>query len=159
MSLEVYYKVAGSWTNPFTLAATFTQVATNSGGDMGPVPVRTPSVVGFDPLVVAHTTPGTYTLDLQYQGFVIEADKDIELAWDNTSFSYHGVWEVQIENVDASPIDITIAAAAWAENASLALSFPISLAAGAIQVFVLRMPMTLGSRMIIENTYLLSNLP
>ena len=158
-SLDVYYKVAGSWTNPFTLAATFTQVANNSGGDMGPVPVRTPSIVGFDPLVVAHTTPGTYTLDLQYQGFVIEADKDIGLAWDNTSFNYHGVWEVQIENVDASPIDITIAAAAWAENASLALSFPISLAAGDIQVFVLRKPMTLGSRMIIENTYVLNNLP
>jgi hypothetical protein len=68
------------------------------------------------------------------------------------------VWEVQIENVDASPIDITIAAAAWAENASLALTFPISLAAGDIRVFVLRKPMA-GGRMIIENTYLLSNLP
>lgn len=160
-SLDVYYKVAGSWTNPFTLAATFTQVANNSGGDMGPVPVRTPSIVGFDPLVVAHTTPGTYTLDLQYQGFVISADKDIDLAWSNTSFNYHGVWEVQIKNVHGSAIDIGIAAGAWAENASLALPFPtpISLAAGATQVFVLRKPMALGGRMIIENTYVLNNLP
>jgi hypothetical protein len=160
VSLEVYYKVAGSWTNPFTLAATFTQVANNSGGDMGPVPVRTPSVVGFDPLAVNFTVgPGTYTLDLQYQGFAISADKDIDLAWSDTSFNYHGVWEVQIENVDgASSIDIDIVAGAWAENASLGLTFPISLAAGDIQVFVLRKPMT-GARMIIENTYLLSNLP
>ena len=160
VSLEVYYKVAGSWTNPFTLAATFTQVATNSGGDMGPVPVRTPSVVGFDPLAVNFTVgPGTYTLDLQYQGFAISADKNIDLAWSDTSFNYHGVWEVQIENVDgASSIDIDIVAGAWAENASLGLTFPITLAASDIQVFVLRKPMT-GARMIIENTYLLSNLP
>jgi hypothetical protein len=160
VSLEVYYKVAGSWTNPFTLAATFTQVANNSGGDMGPVPVRTPSVVGFDPLAVNFTVgPGTYTLDLQYQGFAISADKNIDLAWSDTSFNYHGVWEVQIENVDlASSIDIDIAAGAWAENASLGLTFPIALAHGDIQVFVLRKPMT-GARMIIENTYLLSNLP
>jgi hypothetical protein len=159
-SLDVYYKVAGSWTNPFTLAATFTQVANNSGGDMGPVPVRTPSVVGFDPLAVNFTVgPGTYTLDLQYQGFAISADKNIDLAWSDTSFNYHGVWEVQIKNVDgASSIDIDIVAGAWAENASLGLAFPITLAAGDIQVFVLRKPMT-GARMIIENTYLLSNLP
>lgn len=158
VTLEVYYKTAGTWTNPFDLSATFTQVATTSGGDMGTVPVRTPRIVGFEPLAVTHSAPGTYTLDLQYQAFAIEADKDITLDWDNSSFAYSGVWEVQIENVDAAPIDITIAAAAWAENASLALTFPISLAAGDVRVFVLRKPMV-GGRMIIENTYLLSNLP
>ena len=158
VTLEVYYKTAGTWTNPFDLSANFTQVATTSGGDMGTVPVRTPRIVGFDPLAVTHSAPGTYTLDLQYQAFAIKANKDITLDWSSASFTYSGVWEVQIENVDASPIDITIAAAAWAENASLALTFPISLAAGDIRVFVLRKPMA-GGRMIIENTYLLSNLP
>jgi len=157
VTLEVYYKTAGTWTNPFDLSATFTQVATASGGDMGTVPVRTPRIVGFTPLAVTHSAPGTYILDLQYQAFAIEADKDIDLSWTSASFTHSGVWEVQIENVDPAAIDITLSAGLWAEDAGLAITTPISLAAGATRVFVLRKNMA-GTRMIIENTYLVNNL-
>ena len=157
VTLEVYYKTAGTWTNPFDLSATFTQVATASGGDMGTVPVRTPRIVGFEPLAVTHSAPGTYILDLQYQAFAIEADKDIDLSWTSASFTHSGVWEVQIENVDPAAIDITLSAGLWAEDAGLAITTPISLAAGATRVFVLRKNMA-GTRMIIENTYLVNNL-
>lgn len=156
-TLEVYYKTAGSWTNPFNLSATFTQVATASSGNMGTVPIRTPRIVGFDPLAVTHSTPGTYVLDLQYQAFAIGANKDITLNWSDASFAYSGVWEVQIENTDPSPIDIDITAGVWAEDASLALTFPIILASSDVRVFVLRKSKD-GTRLIIENTYLVNNL-
>lgn len=156
-TLAVYYKSAGTWTNPFNLSATFTQVATASSGNMGTVPVRTPRIVGFDPLAVTHSTPGTYVLDLQYQAFAIGANKDITLNWSDASFAYSGVWEVQIENTDPSSIDIDITAGVWAEDASLALTFPIILASSDVRVFVLRKSKD-GTRLIIENTYLVNNL-
>lgn len=157
-TLAVYYKSAGTWTNPFNLSATFTQVATASSGNMGTVPVRTPRIVGFDPTTATISSPITYTMDLQYQGFSIEADKNIVIDWDDTNFTYSGLWELQVKNTDGgSPITLTLAAGKFAENASLALTTTISLASLATRVFILRKNAA-GDRLIIENTYLVNNL-
>lgn len=156
-TLAVYYKSAGTWTNPFNLTATFTQVATNSGGDMGTVPVRTPRIVGFNPVASTFSAPTTYVMDLAYQAHHIEINKDLTLNWDDTNFSYSGVWELQVENTDPGNINIILTAGQFAENAGLALSLTTLLAGGDTRAFVFRKNMA-GDRLIIENTYLVNNL-
>lgn len=157
VSLEVYYKSAGSWTNPFDLSATFTQVATASSGDFGAIPVRTQSVIGYVPETDTISAPGTYTMDLQYTAFHLQVDKNITLDWDDTLFPYNAQWELQVENVDGSSINLDIAASKFAEDSGLSLSFPLALAAGNTRVFILRKNMA-GDRLIIENTYEVNNL-
>jgi hypothetical protein len=158
VTLEVYYKTAGTWTNPFDLSATFTQVAVASSNYMGTAPLHTDGIVGFDPLASTFNTPITYTIDLSKQGHSIESDKNVTLDWDDTSFTYGGVWELQVENIDgASTINLILTAGRFAENATLAISSPIALAAGDTRMFVFRKNKA-GNRLIIENTYLVNNL-
>ena len=156
-TLAVYYKSAGTWTNPFNLTATFTQVATNSGGDMGTVPVRTPRIVGFNPVASTFAAPTTYVMDLAYQAHHIKIDKNLILNWDDTNFPYSGVWELQVENTDPGAINIILTAGQFAENAGLVLPTTILLAGGDTRAFVFRKNMV-GDRLIIENTYLVNNL-
>ncbi len=159
VTLDVYYKTAGTWTNPFDLSATFTQVASASSNYMGTAPLYTDGIVGFDPLASTFTAPQLpYTIDLAIQGHSISIDKNITFDFSDASFSHSGVWEVQVENTDiGSAIDIDITAGRFAENATLALAFPISLAVGDTRMFVFRKNKA-GNRLIIENTYLVNNL-
>ena len=160
VTLDVYYKTAGTWTNPFDLSATFTQVASASSNYMGTAPLYTDGIVGFDPLASTFTAPQLpYTIDLAIQGHSISIDKNITFDFSDASFSHSGVWEVQVENIDiGSAIDIDITAGRFAENATLALAFPISLAVGDTRMFVFRKNKA-GNRLIIENTYLVNDLP
>jgi hypothetical protein len=159
VTLEVYYKTAGTWTNPFDLSATFTQVAIASSNYMGTVPLHTDGIVGFDPIASTFSAPITYTIDLSKQGHSISIDKNLTLDWDDTSFTYGGVWELQVENTDpGSAINISLTSGRFAENATLAISSPISLLNGDTRMFVFRKNKA-GNRLIIENTYLVNDLP
>ena len=153
---SIYIKTTVStWTLQVTLTNTFQQVATQSGGDMGTIPIYTNAVVGFIPFDGAHAAPGTYTLDLQYQGIRVDANKDIDLDWDDSNFSKSAVWEFQLTNSDPSPINITYAATRWAK--ATGLTEPATLAAGATQMFILRKNVA-GDRLIIEDTFVVANI-
>lgn len=152
----IYVKTTVStWTLQVTLTNTFQQVATQSGGDMGTVPLSTQAVVGFVPFTDTHSAPGTYTIDLQYQGTHVAANKNIDLDWDDVTFSDSAVWEFQLTNSDPSSINITYAATRWAK--ATGLTEPATLAAGATQMFVLRKNVT-GDRLIIEDTFVVANI-
>lgn len=153
---SIYIKTTVStWTLQVTLTNTFQQVATQSGGNMGTVPVYTEAVVGFMPFSETHAAPGTYTLDLQYQGIYVDANKDIDLNWDDSSFDKPSVWEFQLTNSDGSPINITYATGRWAK--ATGLTEPATLAAGATQMFILRKNVA-GDRLIIEDTFVVANI-
>lgn len=153
---SIYVKTTVStWTLQVTLTNTFQQVATQSGGDMGTVPLSTQAVVGFVPFTDTHSAPGTYTIDLQYQGTHVDANKNIDLDWDDVTFSDSAVWEFQLTNSDPSSINITYAATRWAK--ATGLTEPATLAAGATQMFVLRKNVA-GDRLIIEDTFVVANI-
>ena len=122
---------AVTWVLLFTFTPTFAQVAAVTSGLIDSATVYTNRIVGYTPLVDTHTSPGVYILDLAYQGIEISADKDLELNWDDTNYSDYGQWTVTIENVDASPINLTYTAARWFKKTGLTL--PATLAAGATQ--------------------------
>lgn len=144
---------AATWVNLFSVAPTFTQVATTSGGDFGTVPVSTQRVIGFANLADTHTVAGTYTFDLQYQSVYIQADQNIDLDWSAASYSDNAFWLFQIENVDAAPINVTYAATKWSKDT--AITEPATIAAGATQVFV-----CFGSKgtLCIDKTYVVATI-
>lgn len=126
-----------TWTLQFNIAPTFQQVATTSAGDFGTVPTSTQRVIGYVTLADTHTTPATtYTFDLAYQSVYVEADVDIELDFDASTYTQGADWTWQIENVDGSPINVTFASSVFDKKTGLSL--PTTLAAGAVQTFILR---------------------
>lgn len=134
--VSIYTKTGVStWTLTSSLTPTFTQVATASGGNFGTVPVSTDRVIGFAPFADTHTSPGTYSFDLQYEAALIDADKDITLQWDATNYAEGAVWTWQVTNVDGSPINLALTAARF--NKKTGLTVPATIAAGATQVFLL----------------------
>lgn len=151
---SIYVKTgASTFTLQSSLAATFTQVATTSAGNFGAVPVRTESMIGFDPNTDTHTAPGTYTFDLQYQSTDVAADKDIELDWDDTAYGFGGMWTFSVENTDGSPINLTLAASQWTKKTGLTI--PATIAAGATQFFVCYKSPD-GASMLIADTFVIT---
>lgn len=162
-NLEVYYKVSGSWTNPFDLSANFQQVANASlsGGvaDMGTIPVQTPRIVGFEP-VVTSPSPATYTMDLAYQAHDIERNNNITLDWDDTNFPHSGVWELQVTNtLLIGTINLNLTAGKFAENANLGITPPTLMAIPAnTTILIVFRKNRASNRLIIENYYEVNNL-
>lgn len=151
---SIYVKTgASTWSFVVTLTPTFTQVATQSGGDFGTVPVSTRTVIGYAPLTDTHSAPGTYTFDLQYQSIEVDADKDIELDWDDTAYGDNAQWLFSITNTDGAPINITYATSQWSKDTGL--TQPATLAASATQIYVCYRS---GTRMLIANTFVVANI-
>ncbi len=152
--VSIYTKTGTStWTLSASVTPTFQQVATTSSGDFGTTPVSTQRVMGFVPLNDTHAAPGVYTLDLQYQGIEVNADKDIELDFDDTSFGEQAEWVFAVTNTDGSPINVTYTAGKWAK--ATGLTEPATIAAGVTQFFHCN---RFGTRVIINNTYVAVNI-
>ena len=149
---SMYVKTGSTtWSSVVSLTPTFAQIATQSGGDLGNVPAYTQRIIGYIPRRVTHTAPGTYTLDLQYEGIEIDANQDIELDWSLTNYAENGQWTFAVENIDGSPINVTYASGRWRK--ATGVTPPATLAAGAIQVYQC---VKVGSTMVITNTYVVT---
>lgn len=135
---SLYMKTGVStWTLQFSIAPTFQQVATTSSGNFGTVPTYTQRVIGYSTAAAVHTTPATtYTFDLAYQSVLVEADTDIEIAYNAGVYTQSADWMWQVENVSGSPINVTFSAGSFDKKTGLSL--PTTLAAGAVQTFILR---------------------
>jgi hypothetical protein len=70
------------------------------------------------------TSPGTVTLDAATFYHVLDADKDIDLAFSTTNYSGAGTWTVLVYNSDPSSIDI----AKGGLLANPAITFPVAVA-------------------------------
>jgi hypothetical protein len=155
--LDYYIKsTVSTWTlqKSITIANTITQtVVAGSNQIIGEV-LQTDRVIGFIPFFTTIGAPGVFEIDLSIQCNHITADKAVEFDWDDASYSKWAEWEVQIENVDASPIALTYTAGRWARDPAVTL--PATLAAGATQMYVLRKNIA-GDRMIVTNCFVVTN--
>lgn len=139
---------ASTWVLQFSIAPTFQQVATTSSGNFGTVPTSTQRVIGYVTLADTHTIAGAYTFDTAYQSILVEADVDMELDYDASTYTQSAEWTWQVENVDGSPIALTYAASRFDKKTGLSL--PSTLAAGAIQVYQLKRS---KAKLLITDTY------
>jgi len=155
--IDYYIKsTVSTWTlqKTITIANTITQTVAAGSNVIDSEVLRTNRVIGYEPLPTTIVAPGVYTIDLAYQGHQITADKAVEFDWDDSVYNRWAEWEVQIENVDASPIALTYTTGKWAKDPALTL--PATLAAGATQIYVIRKNMA-GDRMIFTNTFVVTN--
>ena len=131
---SMYVKTGSTtWSLVTSLTPTFTQVATQSAGDFGTVPVSTRRVIGYVPRTLSSPGPGAFVFDLAYQSYDLDAAFDIELGWSATSYNQGGSWLWQITNIAGAPIAVTYAAGQFTKKTGLTL--PSTLASGATQVY------------------------
>ena len=130
---SLYVKTGVStWAFVVSLTPTLDQVMIASGNAVSEI-INTGTIVGYTAFADTHTVPGAYLYDTQYASIALEADQDIDLGIDSTNYSGSGQWLLQLTNVDASPINITMASTTWSKKTGLSLA--TTLAAGATQMY------------------------
>jgi hypothetical protein len=155
--LDYYIKsTVSTWTlqKSITIANTITQTVVAGSNLIDDEVLRTNRVIGYQPISTSIVAPSTYTIDLSYQGHQITADKAVEFDWDDTSFNRMAEWELSIENVDGSSINLTYTAGRWARDPAVTL--PATLAAGATQMYIFRKNIV-GDRLIVTNCFVVTN--
>ena len=131
---SIYVKTgASTWAFVVSLTPTLNQVAVASGNTTTEI-ISTSKVFGTTPFADTHTVAGSYLYDTQYALIQLDADVDIALGIDDSTYADGGSFCLQLTNVDASPINITYAGATWSRATGLTL--PTTLAAGATQMFL-----------------------
>lgn len=86
--------------------------------------IGTVSLLGTATVQESHTSPGTITLDAENFSYLIEADKDIDIDFDQTNYDGQGMWTIVIFNVDAAPIDFTAGGLLTSGIPTLPLAIP-----------------------------------
>ncbi len=154
--IDYYIKsTVSTWTlqKSITIANTITQTVIAGSNVITGEVLTTDRVIGASVNVVVTPSAGNYKIDTSYEVTLIQIDKAIELSIVGT-YTNDATWVVYVENVDASTQNITYAAGVWARDPSITL--PATLATLETQVYIMRWNAD-KSRMVIENTYLITN--
>jgi len=155
--IDYYIKsTVSTWTlqKSITIANTITQTVIAGSNLINAEVLSTNRVVGAVRFLVVTPPPGNYGIDLSLEVNHLQIDKALELDWDSSSYTEDATWIVYVENVDGSTQNLTYAAGRWARDPAITL--PATLATGATQVYVMRYNAD-KTRMVIENTYLITN--
>lgn len=121
-----------TWAFVVSLTPTLDQVAIASGNTTTEI-ISTSKVFGTTPFADTHTVAGSYLYDTQYALIQLDADVDIALGIDDSTYADGGIFCLQLTNIDAGAINITYAGATWSKKTGLSL--PATLAAGATQFY------------------------
>lgn len=117
--------------------------------------IGTVALMGTTTIEETHTVAGTLTLPAETFSYLVDANKDIDLAFDDTNYAGQGTWTVVIYNSDASSIDFTAGGILTSGIPTLPLTIPTLTHA---VVVVRRTGSTSGvlpfSRYVIEQAYI-----
>lgn len=141
--LDLYIQFIGSsaeyWRQ--TAPATWTTIGTVSTG-------------GMSTTTTTHTVAGTLTIPAENFSTLVDANKDIDIAFDPTNYDGQGMWTVVIYNSDAGTIDFTAGTLLTSGIPTLPLTIP----AGQSAVIVVRKYTTTGGALpldayVVEQAY------
>lgn len=130
-----------TWAFVVSLTPTLDQVAIASGNTTTEI-ISTSKVFGTTPFADTHTVAGSYLYDTQYALIQLDADVDIALGINDSTYADGGSFCLQLTNIDAGAINITYAGATWSKKTGLSL--PATLAAGATQFYFFSLGDTSG---------------
>lgn len=132
---DLYFRSAGS---TYTM---YQRVSVSTWSVIwGPIPD-----LGSQTLEIDHTSgPGTETLDTAYFSYLITANKDLGLDHDDTNYTGQGSWVVQVNNTDASDIELTFASGRWEQDPALTISTPYMVPNGGNTIIEFRRNMVTG---------------
>lgn len=88
------------------------------------VVIGTVALMGTTTVEETHTVAGTLTLPAENFSYLVDANKDIDLAFDDTNYAGQGTWTVVIYNSDASSIDFTAGTLSTSGIPTLPLTIP-----------------------------------
>jgi hypothetical protein len=117
---DIYLRYSGN------VQTSYRKISVSAWTEFGTVPTN-----GSIPQDITHDAVGVETLDLAYLSYNIQADKAIELDWDDSSFTQQAEWTISITNIDASPIALTYTTLRWEKDPAVTL--PATIAAGVTQ--------------------------
>lgn len=86
--------------------------------------IGTVSLMGATTVEETHTVAGTLTLPAENFSYLVDANKDIDLDFDDTNYAGQGTWTVVIYNSDASSIDFTAGTLSTSGIPTLPLTIP-----------------------------------